>query len=101
MSFNDGFNIRSVPWPPNTPVSGNSLVYNGTQWVAADVSGSGGGGSGDITALNAGTNLTGGGTSGDVTVSLSASVTGLTNLETTNLTASNAEVENDLYVILQ
>ena len=98
MSFNDGFNIRSVPWPPNTPVSGNSLVYNGTQWVAADVSGSGGGGSGDITAVNAGTNLTGGGTSGDVTVSLSASVTGLTNLETTNLTASNAEVENDLYV---
>jgi hypothetical protein len=90
MSFNDGFNIRSVPWPPNTPVSGNSLVYNGTQWVAADVSGSGGGGgTGDITSVNAGTNLTGGGASGDVTISLSSSVAGLTNLQTTTLTASN------------
>jgi hypothetical protein len=89
MSFNDGFNIRSVPWPPNTPVSGNSLVYNGTQWVAANVSGSGGGGTGDITAVNAGTNLTGGGTRGDVTISLSSSVAGLTNLQTTTLTASN------------
>lgn len=45
MSFNDGFNIRSVPWPSNTPVSGNSLVYNGNQWVAANVSGSGAGSS--------------------------------------------------------
>ena len=89
MSFNDGFSIRAVPWPPNTPVSGNTLVYNGSQWVAADVSGSGGGGSGDITAVNAGTNLTGGGISGDVTISLSSSVAGLTNLQTTNLTASN------------
>lgn len=89
MSFNDGFNIRAVPWPPNTPVSGNSLVYNGTQWVAADVSGSGGGGgTGDITAVNAGTNLTGGGTSGDVTVSLSASLSGIDKIDFTtgNLT---------------
>lgn len=89
MSYNDGFNIRAVPWPSNTPVSGNSLIYDGTKWVAANVSGSGGGGSGDITAVNAGTNLTGGGDSGDVTVSLSSSVVGLTNLQTTNLTASN------------
>lgn len=89
MTFNDGFNIRSVPWPSNSPVSGNTLVYDGSQWLAANVSGAGGGGSGDITAVNAGTNLTGGGTSGDVTVSLSSSVTGLTNLQTTHLTASN------------
>lgn len=98
MSFNDGFNIRSVPWPPNTPVSGNSLVYNGTQWVAADVSGSGGGGTGDITSVNAGTNLTGGGTSGDVTISLSSSVTGLNNLQTTTLTASSANILGNLVV---
>lgn len=90
MSFNDGFNIRAVPWPPNTPVSGNSLVYNGTQWVAADVSGSGGGGgTGDITAVNAGTNLTGGGTSGDVTVSLSASLAGIDKIDFTTGNLAN------------
>jgi hypothetical protein len=89
MSFNDGFNIRAVPWPSNTPVSGNSLVYDGTKWVAANVSGSGGGGTGDITAVNAGTNLIGGGDTGDVTISLSSSVTDLTNLQTTTLTASH------------
>ena len=88
MSFNDGFNIRSVPWPSNTPVSGNSLVYNGSQWVAADVSGSGGGGSGDITAVNAGTNLTGGGSSGDVTLSLDTSLINLINVESISITGS-------------
>lgn len=88
MSFNDGFNTRAVPWPQNTPVSGNSLVYNGNRWVAADVSGSGGGGGGDITDVNAGTNLTGGGSSGAVTLSLSSSISGLTNIQTTLLTAS-------------
>ena len=37
MSFNDGFSIKPVPWPPNTPVSGNTLIYNGNQWVANTV----------------------------------------------------------------
>lgn len=89
MSFNDGFNIRSVPWPPNTPVSGNSLVYNGSQWLATNVSGSGGGGTGDITAVNAGTNLTGGGSSGDVTISLSASLAGIDKIDFTTGNLAN------------
>jgi len=29
MSFNDGFNIRSVPWPPNTPA-------NAAHWTDPD-----------------------------------------------------------------
>lgn len=42
MSFNDGFSIKGIPEPAG-PVSGNVLVYDGTDWVAGDVSGSGGG----------------------------------------------------------
>ena len=39
MTFNDGFNIRAVPWPSNSPVSGNTLVYDGSQWLAGTASG--------------------------------------------------------------
>jgi len=91
MSFNDGFSIKGIATPPVAPVSGNALVYDGTNWVAGTVSG-GGGGTGDITSVTAGTNLTGGGASGDVTLNLSSSVVGLNNIETTNLTASNINV---------
>lgn len=91
MSFNDGFTKNSIPVPAVTPVSGNALVYDGNGWVAGTVSG-GGGGTGDITSVTAGTNLTGGGASGDVTLNLSSSVDGLNNIETTNLTASNINV---------
>lgn len=41
MSFNDGFSTKGIPEPVG-PVSGNVLVYDGTDWVAGDVSGSGG-----------------------------------------------------------
>ena len=45
MSFNDGFSIKGIPEPAG-PVSGNVLVYNGTDWVA--------GTGGDIAELAAG-----------------------------------------------
>ena len=91
MSFNDGFSTKGIATPPVAPTSGNVLVYDGTNWVAGTVSG-GGGGTGDITSVTAGTNLTGGGTSGDVTLNLADSLTGITSLETTDLTASNISI---------
>lgn len=51
--------------------SNQVLKYINNVWTCAqDATGSGGGGSGDITGVTAGTGLTGGGSSGDVTVAL-------------------------------
>lgn len=47
-----------------------------------------GGGAGDIEGVVAGANLTGGGTSGTVTLNLSTSLSGLTNVQSTNITSS-------------
>jgi hypothetical protein len=90
MSFSDGFTKNSIGVPPVAPTSGNVLVYDGTTWVAGTVSG--GGGTGDITSVTAGTNLTGGGTSGDITVSLDQDI----NL--TTITASSAFIQGDIIV---
>jgi hypothetical protein len=59
----------------NTPTDGQALAYNNStgkiEWTS--VAG-GGGGSGDITGVTAGTNLTGGGSSGGVTLNLASNI---------------------------
>ncbi|HOX06842.1 MAG TPA: hypothetical protein PK280_10605 [Planctomycetota bacterium] len=60
------------------PSSGQVLKWNGSAWApGTDETGSGG--SGDITAVNAGNGLTGGGASGDVTLAVSFAGTGSSN----------------------
>lgn len=55
-----------------TPSQFSASIFVGNGSSLSGVGG--GGGSGDITAVNAGTNLTGGGTSGDVTLNLASSI---------------------------
>ena len=66
---------------PSSPVSGDmyyntvddtAYLYDGSSWL--DLAASGGNGSGDITAVVAGTDLAGGANSGSATLSVAPSV---------------------------
>lgn len=95
MSYNDGFNIKSVPQPRTPPASGSVLVFNGIEWVAGAVSGSVIA-PGDITSVYAGTNLDGGGNLGDLTIYLKSDVSGLNSLQSTSITGSSITSSNIL-----
>ena len=88
MSFNDGFSIKAIPFPPGNIPSGSGLVYNGSQWITSPV----------ITGVSVGTNLTSSTNNGNVTISLSQSISGLNKVSTTELTASRAYIMDDLIV---
>ena len=67
-----------------SPTSGQTVVYNGTNWVNTAETG-------DISGVTAGTGLSGGGTSGTVTVSIDSTVATLTGTQTlTNKTIDAA-----------
>jgi len=70
-----------------SPTNGQTVVYNGTNWVNTAETG-------DISGVTAGTGISGGGTSGAVTVSIDTSVTAdLTTAQTlTNKTLTSPKI---------
>jgi hypothetical protein len=66
--------------PSQTPSTTTNKLYNVSGSLYFNGSAVGGGGTGDITSVGAGTNLNGGGTSGAVTLNLDTALTGLTSI---------------------
>jgi hypothetical protein len=87
----------------------NVTIVTGSGTIIISASGGGGGGSGDIEAVNAGTNLTGGGLSGSVTLNLadninlstvtasfSGSGANITSITSSNITNFTTDVRGQL-----
>ena len=82
-----------------TPSTTTNKIYNVGGALYFNGAAVGGGGSGDITAVSAGTNLNGGGTSGAVTLNLDTALTGLTSIALSgNMTVTGTVDGRDISV---
>ncbi len=79
-TFTGEVTADALELPSQTPSTTTNKLYNVGGSLYFNGSAVGGGGTGDITAVTAGTNLNGGGTSGAVTLNLDTALTGLTSI---------------------
>ncbi len=79
-TFTGEVTADALALPSQTPSTTTNKLYNVSGSLYFNGSAVGGGGTGDITSVGAGTNLNGGGTSGAVTLNLDTALTGLTSI---------------------
>jgi hypothetical protein len=79
-----------------TPNQFSASFFAGDGSSLTNISGGGAGGSGDITSVTAGTNLTGGGTSGAVTLNLAESIS-LTTITASNWVGLPPSISSDFF----
>ena len=90
-TFNDEITADALGLPSQTPSTTTNKLYNVGGSLYFNGSAVGGGGTGDITAVTAGTNLNGGGTSGAVTLNLDNTISITGTITATQFLASGGD----------